>query len=100
MLICQQAIEKLVKGLYILYLNDEPPRTHNINFLITKFENHLKGVITDEQKQLFQKLTAYYINGRYPEYKENVGSNLNKAIIDNVLCETREAFTCLLTLKP
>jgi HEPN domain-containing protein len=34
---CQQAIEKLVKGLYVFKLNEEPPRTHNILTFSTKY---------------------------------------------------------------
>ena len=33
---CQQAIEKLVKGLFVLYLNEEPPKVHNIVFVFKK----------------------------------------------------------------
>ena len=38
---CQQAIEKLVKGLYILYVNDDVPRIHNIKTIFKRFENQL-----------------------------------------------------------
>ncbi len=100
MFMCQQAIEKLVKGLYVLYLDDEPPRTHNINFLITKLENDMQILFSEEKKLLFQKLTAHYINGRYPEYRENIGLNLNKTTTGNILKETKDVFTWLLTLKP
>ena len=31
---CQQAVEKLVKGLYVLYIDDNVPKTHNIRVLI------------------------------------------------------------------
>jgi HEPN domain-containing protein len=33
---CQQAVEKITKGLFVLNNGEEPPRTHNILFL---FEN-------------------------------------------------------------
>jgi len=41
---CQQAVEKLVKGLFVLHKGEEPPRIHNIwnifdrIFDIDKFE--------------------------------------------------------------
>jgi len=31
---CQQSIEKLCKGLYLLYIDDNIPRIHDINSLI------------------------------------------------------------------
>ena len=27
---CQQAVEKIVKGIYVLYTGEEPAKTHNI----------------------------------------------------------------------
>jgi len=37
---CQQAVEKLVKGLYILYVDDNVPRTHNIRVLFKNSKNY------------------------------------------------------------
>ena len=36
---CQQALEKLVKGLYILYVDDDIPRVHNIRAVLEKFDD-------------------------------------------------------------
>lgn len=33
---CQQALEKLAKGLYCYYINDKVPRVHNISFIIDR----------------------------------------------------------------
>ena len=47
---CQQTIEKLVKGLYGLYIDfDSIPRIHNISLLIKDFEDKLPQTITQEQ---------------------------------------------------
>jgi HEPN domain-containing protein len=35
---CQQAIEKLVKGLYVLYVDDNVPKTHNIRILVERLK--------------------------------------------------------------
>jgi HEPN domain-containing protein len=41
---CQQAIEKLTKGLYVLYKNEEAPRTHNIYTIFKSiFDNQDKN---------------------------------------------------------
>jgi HEPN domain-containing protein len=50
---CQQAIEKLVKGLYILYIDDNFPRIHEIQKLIRAFENKLSVPISEEQYKFF-----------------------------------------------
>ena len=34
--LCQQAVERQLKGMYVFYYNSEAPKTHNINFLFTK----------------------------------------------------------------
>ena len=34
--LCQQAVERQLKGMYVYYLETEPPKTHNVNFLFSK----------------------------------------------------------------
>lgn len=34
--LCQQAVERQLKGMYVYYYNSEAPKTHNINFLFSK----------------------------------------------------------------
>ena len=97
---CQQAIEKLCKGLYLLFIDDNIPRVHDINSLITKFEGKLPDAIDDDKRLLFAKLSAFYLNNRYPKYKEHLSESLNREEAQNILEQTREAFTWLKTLKP
>ena len=37
---CQQAIEKLTKGLYLLYIDDNVPRLHDINGILERFREN------------------------------------------------------------
>jgi HEPN domain-containing protein len=67
---CQQAIEKMCKGLYLFFIDDDVPRIHDINSLLTKFEDKLPSPIDDDKRLLFAKLSAFYLKNRYPEYKE------------------------------
>ncbi len=97
---CQQAIEKLVKGLYILYVDDNVPRLHNINTLIRKFEAKLPKAVTEEYRELFEDLTVYYLNARYTEYKQNLSARMDEKTAGRFLKRTKEAFAWLLTLKP
>jgi HEPN domain-containing protein len=97
---CQQAIEKLCKGLYLVFLDDDVPKTHDINSLITKFEDKLPVAIENSKRMLFAKLSALYLNNRYPEYKSRLGKSLDKDETLSILNDTREAFAWLLTLKP
>jgi len=97
---CQQAVEKLVKGLYILYVDDNVPKTHNIRVVVEKFENFLPDEITDEHYSLFEDLTIYYLSGRYVDYKQKLSERLNEQTSSEFLKRTKEVFKWLMTLKP
>jgi HEPN domain-containing protein len=100
MFMCEQAIEKLVKGLYILYVDDNVPRTHNIRVLVERFEDKLPEAVTEERYALFEDLTLHYISGRYTDYKQKLSERLNKEKILKFYRRTQEAFAWLLTLTP
>jgi len=74
---CQQAVEKLVKGLYTLYISDNVPKTHNISALVKTFEEKLSEPVTDERYDLFDDLRAFYINGRYTDFKQKISNSLD-----------------------
>ena len=97
---CQQAIEKLCKGLYLLLVNDNVPKTHDINSLLSGFEDKIPVAIEDSKRLLFAKLSAFYLNNRYPEYKDKLSMSLKREEAETILEDSREAFAWLLTLKP
>jgi HEPN domain-containing protein len=97
---CQQAVEKLVKGLYTLYLDDDPPRTHNIMQVMDKFADRLPAGLPAETRKLFDHLTGYYLNNRYPDFKKELGSKLDGSKAKDMLSRTQEVVSWLLTLKP
>jgi HEPN domain-containing protein len=97
---CQQAVEKLVKGLYVIYIDDNVPKTHNIRVLIERLESLLPEAVTDERYGLFEDLTIHYLNGRYADYKEKLSERLNEQTATVFYNRTKEVFAWLLTLKP
>jgi HEPN domain-containing protein len=97
---CQQAIEKLCKGLYVLHISDEVPRVHNISGVVVRFADKLPEPVTDERFRLFDKLTSFYMESRYPEYKEKLNAMLNEREAKALIAETKEAFAWLQTMKP
>ena len=97
---CQQAIEKICKELYILYLNDDVPHIHNIRQIIGKYADQLPEQIKDDHFALFDKLTAFYLKGRYPEYKKALSEITGKREASEVLSKSKEVFAWLLTMKP
>jgi HEPN domain-containing protein len=97
---CQQAVEKLVKGLYTLYIDDNVPRLHSIRSIVEKFESKLQTPFTQEQYQFFDTLSGFYLGNRYPDFIQNLITQITEDTAKNVLTETKKVFTWLLTLKP
>jgi HEPN domain-containing protein len=98
---CQQAIEKLVKGLYVWFLDQEPPRTHNIyTIFMTVFENNDRVLERESQyAPFFAELLAYYISERYPSYREKLSVAVSKEKANEILQTAREVFVWLQSLK-
>lgn len=101
---CQQAIEKLTKGLYVLYKNEEAPRTHNIYTIFKSiFDNQDKNEqFVHKEKTyapFFAQLLAYYISERYPSYREKLSTTVSQEKAKEVLDLTGEVFLWLKSLK-
>jgi HEPN domain-containing protein len=97
---CQQAVEKLCKGLYLLYIDDNVPRIHDISNLIRRFEDKLSETISEDSFNFFDRLTNFYLNDRYPEYQQSISSMVNEQSAKAILDKTKEVFKWLLMLKP
>jgi HEPN domain-containing protein len=104
---CQQSIEKLVKGLFVMFCNQEPPRTHNIAHIFKRIiesidkANQPEDFIrkSDQYNAFFVKLLAYYIAERYPSYKEKLSQAVDQQEATDVLALTEEVFVWLISLK-
>jgi len=96
---CQQAIEKLAKGLYNFYIGDNVPRIHNIRFILTMIEAELPVAAGPEIYELADTLSSHYRNNRYPDFSGQSNIYIDKDIAANLLKKTREVFAWLLTLK-
>ena len=99
LVMCQQAVEKLVKGLYLLYINDDVPRIHNIKKLVQNFENKLPLIIPTERYDFFDELSRYYLSNRYPDFISKMSLQITEAEASSTLIKTRETFAWLKTLK-
>lgn len=106
---CQQSVEKLVKGLHVLFTGEEADRTHNIARVFLKIfskDNDIKVIInkefddkSGEYMNFFGELLYYYIAERYPSYKEKLSSTISKDDAKRVLDKTEEVFKWLKTLN-
>ncbi|MCI8961940.1 MAG: HEPN domain-containing protein [Clostridia bacterium] len=106
---CQQAIEKAVKALHVLYTGNEAPKSHNILYVFELIFNNEEycNNISDEHfeedkekyKPLFTTLHSYYIAERYTDYKRQVSESLGEENSKDLLDKTKEAFKWLESLK-
>lgn len=71
---CQQALEKLLKAIYIQQQGEEAPRTHNLLYL----SELLNLPNPTEYLQTMTKLNTYYLEGRYPAYKQKLSQMLDR----------------------
>lgn len=71
---CQQAIEKLIKGIIQEKTDRTPPYSHRFDALLSVIELP----VDFEKKAFLGLLTRYYINCRYPEHKKSLSEFLNK----------------------
>jgi HEPN domain-containing protein len=106
---CQQAIEKLTKGIYQLFTDTEPPMVHNIWNILkllkkdVTLEKSLRKEIFDERlieyKNFFVELLAFYISGRYPSFKEKISTSIDANRAKRVLKQGMEVFMWLESLS-
>lgn len=106
---CQQAIEKLTKGIYTLYTDNEAPMIHNIWNIYKKLEHEVDFEellpIEDFEENLqkykifFVELLSYYISGRYPSFKEKISNSIDSNTAKKILSSTEEVFEWIVSLS-
>ena len=88
---CQQALEKMLKGHVLKITREFPPRIHNLVRLM-----ELAGLKPGDEKERFlEKLNYYYIESRYPEEKKSISVEINKKLAKEYLDKTREIWQWL-----
>lgn len=93
---CQQAAEKMLKGLVAARTGQLPPRTHNLMRLAEE-----AGLVPDEATaSKLRQLTAYYIQSRYPDEVQVLTSQADVHLAREVLRETQEVLQWLESQSP
>ena len=84
---CHRAIEKALKGLYQQNLQETPPKTHNLIYLLNKI-----GLRPDEDRgRIITRLNEANIATRYPDDIDKLQSNYTKEITAQILTQAKEA---------
>ena len=81
---CQQAIEKMLKACATMETREFPPRIHNLARL-----GELAAVeFTEEEKQLLERLSLYYLQSRYPPEIQALVKRITRSIASGQLKQT------------
>lgn len=96
---CQQALEKLSKGIYVYTFAKEAPFTHNISIILKDIEKVTNTEKYSNYEKLFATLTSYYIIGRYDVYKQKISKDLDNKASEELLNKSKEAFQWLKSLQ-
>ncbi len=90
--LCQQCIEKLLKG-YIASKGGEPPFIHNLERLAEVAG--LLDDLTQNRKNLLADINPFYIKARYGEYKESMSKICTADVAQNIMTGTEDFFSWL-----
>lgn len=91
---CHLSVEKALKGLYSQRLNDIPPKTHNLIYLLGKMNIKPQSGMS----RILVKLNEANIAARYPENLEIVGKNYTETIVKELIENTEEALKWIRSL--
>lgn len=88
---CHLAIEKALKGLYSLILNEVPPKTHNLIYLAEKTQLELPAKLYD----FIFTLNGLSVPTRYPDDLQKLLKDHNKRKTGKVLEQGKETLKWL-----
>ncbi len=108
--LCQQAIERQLKGMYLFYNNAEAPKTHNVTYLFSKVTSSDKftgGVDTshfEERRASCEDFLIdimFYYMSDYPFSYKNISSRfVDKALALDLYERTKNYISWLRSFQP
>ena len=90
---CQQAIEKLLKALYVKEKDQTPTYTHNLLRLADALT--IAAKLDEEKNRFLETLNSYYVESRYTEEIAELSQFLNQENAQNIFTTTQKIFTWL-----
>lgn len=87
---CQQALEKALKSLYINIHEEIPPKKHDL-IELAGLVNLLQDC-SESTKDLLRRLTRYYIKTRYPDQIDDLNKYTDSQTTLVLLNKTKEVF--------
>lgn len=94
---CNQSIEKILKGIYSDKFNQLPPRIHNLARLLKLVE--LGNDIPKDLLEILNELNPLNIAARYPDQQLDIIKELDFHYSSKILEDTRRLFKWLKTKR-
>lgn len=88
---CQQALEKMLKGIYAQVRRELPPRTHNLLYLL----DSLIISLDKEDRELLAYLNMFYLESRYPGERNRLAKEMDRKKAKEALTGAKRAIKCL-----
>ena len=93
--LCQLALEKTLKGLFIQNLGEMPPKIHDL-VKLAKSAN----LDIDEERMIFlDDMNKFNIEARYPDYKSSIKKICTKDFTSKNIIKTKETVNWLKSLR-
>lgn len=83
---CHQAVEKMLKAIYVAKFNTVPPYIHKLDKLIEL--SGLKDAVSEIQYDLIDELIPLNIQARYPAYKDAIYKLIDDVKAKDILTKT------------
>ncbi|MHB8766590.1 MAG: HEPN domain-containing protein [Deferrisomatales bacterium] len=88
---CQQAVEKMLKGVIAAKTGELPPRTHNL----VRLTEHADLAPDEVTVRKLRELSAFYIQSRYPDEVQLLAAQFDAGLARDVLREAKEVLAWL-----
>lgn len=108
--LCQQAMERQLKGMYVYYNDAESPKTHNSNFLFTKVTNSQKfleqvdqelfATRKEEVEDFLVDLMFYYMSDYPFSYRNIMNRFVKKELALDLFEKTKDTIAWLRSFQP
>ena len=72
---------------------------YNFVYLLAKLPKELVGEVEGDTIDVLNRLSSYYLQGRYPSYKEKISEMVDAKEAEHLLNKSKEVFSWLQALK-
>ena len=90
---CQQAIEKILKAIYVKEINETPPYIHNLKKLLSLLSFYNSA--DPEKIKIIEDLNSYYLETRYTEEIDELNALLTEDSAKELIKKTEVLYKWL-----